>query len=515
MTCLISIRSKRPQYERGEDRKRRTRTHFHNVVAIRAKTERDGGGKHGELPDRHGGLCLRSVARRPSTVNDRPGTDRVSDIVGAVRKRGDTGSENLDKRIGVFDVVGVLFGIGVHAFHTVTFGRTGDSGLGGVNVVVEPIKEGADNHGGDTLHQETDVADFVDCAGAGWVVVQRAHGPAERTAVGTHLGVKTFFPFSHELRVRELWRSSERPVEVGSFFIFDIPATVVRARRGFGVGLGVLGKIVVLHDRKVGNLDLVLAVHGRRTTPEQRAIDELPSLEGVITLDDAAVDKGDKEERGENGDTATGTEHDRGNVCRRLLVETEVGRALVHDRKRADRTGDEEKEGGGIDGPSGRSTRGAHEDNDLDEHVDASAKASRYRRRHKETTENGSHAFTVVPAPLNLASADSGHADTRHGRDERVGGRDVGRVTGTPHHPRSGTGKGTGKGQHLDSGVPAKGAVGDDAVFDGIGGTGPDSDGAEHFKDGTEHHGLAIRDRAGRDRSGPCVGDIVCIVSVL
>jgi len=38
------------------------------------------------------------------------------------------------------------------------------------------------------------------------------------------------------------------------------------------------------------------------------------------------------------------------------------------------------------------------------------------------------------------------------------------------------------------------------------------TDGTEHFKDGTEDHGLSVRDGSGRDRGSPGVCDIVYTV---
>jgi hypothetical protein len=85
----------------------------------------------------------------------------------------------------------------------------------------------------------------------------------------------------------------------------------------------------------------------------------------------------------------------------------------------------------------------------------------------------------------------------------------VSRVLGAPHDPDGGTGKSAGEGEHLDTGIALEGAGRDDAVLDGISGTGTNSNGADHLENGTENHGLAVGNGSGRDRSGPRVGDIV------
>tara|TARA_R110002003_G_scaffold62_15_gene5654 strand:- start:6778 stop:7026 length:249 start_codon:yes stop_codon:yes gene_type:complete len=82
-------------------------------------------------------------------------------------------------------------------------------------------------------------------------------------------------------------------------------------------------------------------------------------------------------------------------------------------------------------------------------------------------------------------------------------------VLGAPHDPDGGTGKSASKRKHLNTSVALEGGARDDSVLDGVGGTGTDRDGADHFEDGTENHSLAIGDRARRDRGSPRVGDIV------
>src|SRR5690349_8946147 len=81
---------------------------LHDVVTVGDETERQSGGEDSQLPEGHIGLGLRSVAGVPCRVDDRPGTDSVADIVGAVSEGSSAGSKNLNKGVCVFNLVGIL-----------------------------------------------------------------------------------------------------------------------------------------------------------------------------------------------------------------------------------------------------------------------------------------------------------------------------------------------------------------------------------------------------------------------
>lgn len=95
----------------------------------------------------------------------------------------------------------------------------------------------------------------------------------------------------------------------------------------------------------------------------------------------------------------------------------------------------------------------------------------------------------VIPAPLDLVGTSNSNTDAGNGGDEGVGGGDVGGVTGAPHNPGGSGGEGTSESKHLDAGVALEGGRGDDAVLDGLSGSGTDSDGADGFEDGRQAHG--------------------------
>jgi len=204
--------------------------------------------------------------------------------------------------------------------------------------------------------------------------------------------------------------------------------------------------------------------------------------DSVIALDDLSVEVGNKKEESQSSKTNTARDGNGSNIPRRLLVETKVGGSLVDNGECADGTSDQEEEGSSPDRPGDRVL--AKVDDHLDEHEDDGTEASRGSRSHSETSKNGTETFALVPAPLDLRGAGNSDTNTSDSRDERVGRRDVGRVLGAPHDPGGGTGESASKGQHLDTSIVLEGVGGDDAVLDGFGSTGTNSDGADHFEDG-------------------------------
>lgn len=172
----------------------------------------------------------------------------------------------------------------------------------------------------------------------------------------------------------------------------------------------------------------------------------------------------------------------------------------------ADGAGDEEEERRGVDGPGDGPLARVH--GELDEHEDGGGEAGRDGGSHDQAGKDGTQALAVVPSPLDLRGADGGDADAGDGRDERVGGRDVGRVPRAPHDPGRGGREGAGEGEHLHAGIVAKGSVGDDAVFDGLGGTRADGYGPQHLKDGAQDHGLSVGHGSRRDARRPGVGHV-------
>ena len=190
--------------------------------------------------------------------------------------------------------------------------------------------------------------------------------------------------------------------------------------------------LFVLDDSVVRDLGPVSIGRGW-AFEEQRAQDEHPPLDGVVPLDNLGVHEGNEEEGRQERNTKACPQSNGGNIRPGLLVQAEAGRALVDDGHCANGTGDEEEQGRGVDGP--RHGILAHVHHDLDEHEDGSGKAGGNGRSHPETGEDGTETLAAVPAPLDLAGPDGRDTDASDGGDERVGRRDVGRVSRAPHDP--------------------------------------------------------------------------------
>lgn len=177
---------------------------LHDVVTVGDEADRDGGGEDSKLPHGDRGVLLGRLPIHPGVVDDSPGTNRVTDVVGAVRKGSSAGSEDLDEGVDVFDLVGILGSIGVDALHAGTLGRTVDAGLSSVDVVVQTVHETDDDHSGKTDEQGLDVLALVDLTGAYGVVVQSAHGPTNRSALLPELCMEPGLALGNKLLVGEL-----------------------------------------------------------------------------------------------------------------------------------------------------------------------------------------------------------------------------------------------------------------------------------------------------------------------
>lgn len=463
------------------------------------------------MPDVDGGVLARELAVLPCVVDDSPGTDRVTNIVGTVSERGSASGDDLDERVGELDLVGVLLGGGVHTLHTGTLGSTVDTRLSGVDVVVKTVEQSDNDDGRDALDDDGHVLPLVDLTSAHGVVVKSAHGPSQRTTALPELSVEPLLALCDKLLVGKL------------LVLGAADGTLLRLGRGndilntllgvLGFAQGrcvVLGEVVVLDNGVVGHDNL--AVGGSRALEEEGTLEGVVPPESVVAVDDLAVDVGNEEEGRKNCETETSAQDDRGDVPGGLLVETKLRGALVDDGKSADSTGDKEEEGRGVDGYWYGVL--AHVDDDLDEHEDAGTESSRDGGSHTETSEDGTETLSAIPSPLDLGGTHGRNTDTGNRRDQRVGRGNVGRVPCAPHDPGRGTGESAGEGQHLDAGITPEGVGRDNTVLDGFGGSGTDRDSADHLKNGTQDHGLAVGDGSRGHTGSPGVGDIVGTVVV-
>nr|POF07165.1 hypothetical protein CFP56_31789 [Quercus suber] len=428
-------------------------------LPIGDEAERDGCGQDGELPDGHRRFRGGRVTGVPGRVDDSPRTDRITDVVGAVSERGSASGQDLDERVGVLDLVGVLLCVGIHPFHALTLGRAGDARLSGVDVVVDTVQGADDDHGGNTLEHDEQVVLLVNLTGTHGVLVKRAHGPAKGATLLAHVGVESVLSFLHELLVVTLLTLDFHNGEV--LLVDLVDSHVINGSLGRGA-VPVQLHVLLLHDSIVGNVGS-FRVQRSGTAEEQRALHEVPPLESVVLLDDFGVDKRNEEEGGQNTDSGAGAESDGEDVVSGLLVEAKVGRTLVDDRQGADGAGDEEPERRGVDGPLDRVL--ADVNDELDEREDDGTEAGGGGGRHAQSREDGRQTFAVVPTPLDLGCTSRGDTDTRDGRDERVGGRDVSGVAGAPHDPGGRGGESASECKHLHTGITIEGSQGDDTVL--------------------------------------------------
>lgn len=467
---------------------------LHDVVAISDEADADGEGHDGNLPQRNGSLGTSSLASGPSSVHDSPDTDGVADIVGTVSEGSSAGSDDLDKRVQELDLVGVLLGVVVDASHALALGGALDANLSGVNVVVGTVEESGDNHGRNALAEGDEVGSLVDGTGTHAVVVQGAHGPTKRAAALAEFGMVSLESLGHQLLVAILVALGQDQLPVGGSVDFlagkdgvVLALEVVAGRADVRLALS-LGS-VVLDNGIVGDAGLLGVLRGG--APEEHgAVDDVPEAQGVVLLDNLGVDKGHEEEGRHDKQTKANTKSDGNDVPGGLLGETQAGGALVDNGEGADGAGNEEEEGRGPDGPGNRVL--ALVNGELDEHEDDGGKDGRDGRGHGQTGKDGTETRALVPSPLDAAGADSSDTDTSKRRDERVGGRDVGRVASAPHHPDGGTGSGAGESKELHAGIVLEGSDGDDAVLDGAGAAGTDGERTEHFKDQAENHGGSV-----------------------
>lgn len=484
---------------------------LHDVVTVSDETEANSQSDNSNLPGSDIGLGGSGLASRPGTVHTSPDANSVANIVGTVSERGSAGSDDLDEGVEMLDLVGVLLGVAVHALHAATLGRSGNADLGSVDVVVGTIESGDDNHGGNALEEGNQVVSLVDGAGAHGVLVEEAHGPAEKTLLLAQLGVVTLLGLLDELLVLDLGGGRRETLFVvrgrvdGLDAVLEAGGLAIDADGLFLGGGGIVVR-VLLHNGVVGNVGL-LGVGGSLALEQKRAADDHPPLDGVVLLDDLGVDVGDEEDGGQGKETEADAEGHGNDVPGGLVGETESGGALVHDGESADGAGNQEEEGRRPHSPGNRVL--AHVHNDLDQHEDDGTEASSNSRGHGKTSKDGTESRAAIPAPLNTANTSRGNTNTGNGRDERVCRGNVGRVARAPHDPDGGAGRGAGKGEQLHAGVALEGLHGDDAVLDGGGGSRADGEGAEEFEDQAEDHGHAVRDGPRGHAGCPGVGNIV------
>ena len=256
---------------------------LHNVVAVSDETERECSREDGELPDGYGCLGLRGFACVPRAVDDGPGTDGVSDVVGAVGEGGGAGGEDLDEGVGVLDFVGVFLCVAVDTLHAAAFGCAVDTSLRGVDVVVYSVEGADDEHGGDTLQGDEHVLLLVDLARLDLVLMEVAHGPAEGSLLGAELGVEALLALGDEFLIAGLLVLGDVG---GNSHLFGVAGG--NALLGVVALLGLLHLLVLLDDGVVGD-DGSLGAILSGTLKEKGTLEDVVPANGVVTLDDLGV----------------------------------------------------------------------------------------------------------------------------------------------------------------------------------------------------------------------------------
>jgi hypothetical protein len=419
-----------------------------------------------------------------------------------------TSSDNLYKRIKILNLIGIARSMSINPRHTLALRGTEDTKLSLVDIVVKTVHQTHNDASGDALQDGLDIVDFVDGAGAELVVVEGAHGPTDRTAFLTEVGVVLVAGFLEHTSVGQsgvfvgdavsaLGHDFGRGSGAAVTFVGDVDGSATKFASGdFGVtaltghldrgrsrGLGLdVAVVIVVNDGVVGDLSK-LGIGGSLAGEEKRSEEDVVPLQGVVLADDALVDIGNEEESGQKSKSQARADRDTGDPVSRLLAETELGGTLVNDRECADSTSDQEEEGRGVDSPRDRVN--SHVNSRLDEHEDGGTEDGRDEGSHDETSEDGtktralckavsaqvptsktSYSLTV-PSPLNTLDTNSGNTDTSNRGNERVGGRNVSIVSCAPHDPNGCTCCGTSEGKKLHRSVTLECSERDDAVLDG------------------------------------------------
>lgn len=255
----------------------------HDVVSVGHETHHEDQCKNSDLPQRDGLLGLRGVAGVPGTVDDRPRSHCVSNIVGAVGKGGGASGDELDERVGVLDFVRVLGRVGVHSLHSVALWGALETGLCCVDVVVHSVESCDDKHSRHSLQHALHVVGLVNGTWSHGVLVEVSHRPAERARLLSKSRVKALSGFAFQFLVCL--------VNTNLLNLRDRKLLIVDSARGLGLISVVLNNAVVRH---LGNGSLCLG--GVRSRPQERTLDDFPRLETLVTLDDLGVEPWNEED---------------------------------------------------------------------------------------------------------------------------------------------------------------------------------------------------------------------------
>ena len=286
-----------------------------------------------------------------------------------------------------------------------------------MNVVVKTVGEHDNNVSGQTDHERLQVVDLVDGAGTHGVPVENAHSPTERAPLGPQLSVVLLAGLLEKSVVASvgiLVATVLAHVNASKSLFTVVGAGAVVGIGIDGISVGSLDEflrrdsllldllrggnevtavfLAMLDGGVVGNLGL-RGVGRRLALEKQWALEDVGELESVVLLDDPSVNVWQEEKGGQDHESKTNTEGDRGDVPGRLLVQLKTGRSLVNDGKGTDSTGDEEEEGRSPDSPLDGVTTLV--DGVLDQGEDDGTEASGDERSHAKTGEDSTQALRL------------------------------------------------------------------------------------------------------------------------
>lgn len=328
---------------------------LHDIEAVSHKTDGQSERQNSELPDWHSGFRLRGIASLPSSIDDSPGASSVTNIIGTVSEGRSACGDDLYERVCVLNLVGILLRVRVSALHTASLWRALDTSLGSMNVVVDAIEKADDDHCGQSFEEEdAHILELVNLTLTDRVVVESAHCPPERTLLLPQAGMETFSTFGDELLVGLL--GHQISVNAGALLLGYCMNVLIRIvitgllNLVVGLGLDVASSLsgrlrvgFVLNNSIIGHLRLLRSL-GDLTFPEERSLDDFVPPDPSVAVDHLHVQERNKEETAEHEQATSDTKRDGGNVPCRLVGESEVGGALVHNGQGTDGSGDEEEE---------------------------------------------------------------------------------------------------------------------------------------------------------------------------
>lgn len=271
----------------------------HDVVAISPETDDDAGTTKAENPDGDFRLLTRNKTGVPDLVDGGIGTDGIGNIVCSVNKRGGSGSHDLEEGVEVLGLVVKVCSTSVDLLNITSNNRL--FGLRADNVLVDTVENG-----------------------------KLDSPPHESTSVPFGIGLGA----DHGLvssggRVNLLRGGVDDLLLVLSF---DITIVGISSVLG-AAGIELLTSQVTLVEVADGALEVGGRGRDRTTAEEERALDQVVSLDLPILLDDDAVEPRDEEDGHEETPSGTSSDDDTGDLG---LGEVDLVAATLPDEKHDD-----------------------------------------------------------------------------------------------------------------------------------------------------------------------------------